>query len=438
MTAACLIALTPPANALANVYTDAVGDSSPADTRGDIRTVGVNYSAAGNILVATQNVTMVSPYSDANWLNGDGFMSWDIDVNGDGVNEYWVGVIGTSSGPSGSVFAQGGTSPLCSASAGFDATIGVTAFFSGSCIGSPASFRIRGGSLYGTANTFDSTPYCCNVIPSDSTPTTTTTQPPPTTTTTTQPDPGLSTAGVHDGYWMATSAGEVYTFGNAGYFGAGGPGIVHVEPSVTGRGYWLLGKNGAVYGKGDAPYFGPANLTVGESAVSLSSTPSGKGYWIFTDKGRVTAYGDAASFGDMANQKLNGPILGSVSTPTGKGYWMVASDGGIFSFGDAAFHGSTGNLKLNKPVMAMAPAANGSGYWLVASDGGIFAFDVPFYGSMGGTPLNKPISGMVPGAGGYMMVSQDGGIFSFGSVSFHGSLGAAPPSSPVVSIALLS
>jgi len=114
----------------------------------------------------------------------------------------------------------------------------------------------------------------------------------------------------------------------------------------------------------------------------------------------------------------------------------VASDGGIFSFGDATFHGSTGNMKLNRPVMAMAPAADGSGYWLVASDGGIFAFDVPFYGSMGATKLNKPISGMVPGRAGYMMVAQDGGIFSFGNVAFHGSLGAKPPSSPVISVAL--
>jgi hypothetical protein len=84
----------------------------------------------------------------------------------------------------------------------------------------------------------------------------------------------------------------------------------------------------------------------------------------------------------------------------------------------------------------MAPAPGG-GYWLVASDGGIFAFDVPFFGSMGAVRLNKPISGMVPGRDGYLMVAEDGGIFSFGDVAFHGSLGANPPASPVVSVALL-
>jgi hypothetical protein len=56
---------------------------------------------------------------------------------------------------------------------------------------------------------------------------------------------------------------------------------------------------------------------------------------------------------------------------------------------------------------------------------------------MGSVPLNKPISGLVPGSDGYLMVAEDGGIFSFGSVAFHGSLGGHPPAAPVVSAALL-
>jgi hypothetical protein len=43
---------------------------------------------------------------------------------------------------------------------------------------------------------------------------------------------------------------------------------------------------------------------------------------------------------------------------------------------------------------------------------------------------------MVPGANGYMMVAEDGGIFSFGDVSFLGSLGATPPSSPIKAVSL--
>jgi hypothetical protein len=140
----------------------------------------------------------------------------------------------------------------------------------------------------------------------------------------------------------------------------------------------------------------------------------------------------------MSAVPLTGHILDSVATPSGRGYWMVGSDGGIFSFGDAKFFGSMGDKRLNKPVMSMVPDPDGAGYWLVASDGGIIAFQAPFYGSMGSTRLNKPVSAMVGGPGGYLMVGQDGGIFSFGTVPFYGSLGANPPASPIVAVAVAS
>jgi hypothetical protein len=116
---------------------------------------------------------------------------------------------------------------------------------------------------------------------------------------------------------------------------------------------------------------------------------------------------------------------------------MVASDGGIFAFGDARFYGSMGNRKLNAPVQSLVPDGDGVGYWLVASDGGIFAFDAPFRGSMGNQKLNKPVTGMVRFGDGYLMVGEDGGIFNFSNLAFAGSLGANPPSRPVVSVAAL-
>jgi hypothetical protein len=43
----------------------------------------------------------------------------------------------------------------------------------------------------------------------------------------------------------------------------------------------------------------------------------------------------------------------------------------------------------------MAPTPDGAGYWLVAADGGVFTFgDATYHGSMGGTRLNAPIVGM--------------------------------------------
>ena len=86
--------------------------------------------------------------------------------------------------------------------------------------------------------------------------------------------------------------------------------------------------------------------------------------------------------------------------------------------------------------MAIMPA--GDGYYLVASDGGIFSYrSAQFYGSMGGKPLNKPIVGMAVTAdgGGYWLVASDGGIFAFGDAQFFGSMGGKPLNKPIVGMA---
>ena len=75
------------------------------------------------------------------------------------------------------------------------------------------------------------------------------------------------------------------------------------------------------------------------------------------------------------------------------------------------------------------------GYWEVASDGGVFSFgSAQFDGSMGGSPLNAPIVGMVaaPQGNGYWEVASDGGVFSFGSAQFDGSMGGSPLEAPIV------
>ncbi|MGA2933071.1 MAG: hypothetical protein ABSE98_13410, partial [Acidimicrobiales bacterium] len=67
------------------------------------------------------------------------------------------------------------------------------------------------------------------------------------------------------------------------------------------------------------------------------------------------------------------------------------------------------------------------GYWLVGSDGGIFSFGTAaFHGSMGGIPLQRPVVGITPTStgNGYWLVASDGGIFSFGDSTFYGSIPA--------------
>jgi hypothetical protein len=75
---------------------------------------------------------------------------------------------------------------------------------------------------------------------------------------------------------------------------------------------------------------------------------------------------------------------------------------------------------------------------LVAADGGVFSFgSAGFYGSMGGKPLNAPIVGMATGVGnaGYWLVGADGGVFTFGNAGFYGSMGGKPLNAPIVGMA---
>jgi hypothetical protein len=252
------------------------------------------------------------------------------------------------------------------------------------------------------------------------------------------PAPGSSG---RSGYWMVGRSGSVYAFGDARWFGnapVGSAAAVDIEPAPGRDGYWVVDETGRVFPFGSAAWRGNAGaLAPGELVTSMSATRSGAGYWLFTTRGRVLPFGDAPFLGDMSRATLNGPVLDSVPSPSGNGYYMVASDGGVFSFGDARFAGSMGGARLNAPVQSLVPDADGFGYWLVASDGGIFAFGAAFHGSMGSSRLNRPVTGMVGSSTGrgYLMVAEDGGIFAFGDVPFRGSLGANPPSVPVVAVA---
>ena len=79
-----------------------------------------------------------------------------------------------------------------------------------------------------------------------------------------------------------------------------------------------------------------------------------------------------------------------------------------------------------------------NGYWLVASDGGVFSYgSAHFYGSMGGKALNAPVVGIAstPDGGGYWLVGSDGGIFTFGDAHYYGSMGGKTLSKPIVGMA---
>ena len=246
------------------------------------------------------------------------------------------------------------------------------------------------------------------------------------------------------------------------------PRAVAIAATPDGGGYWVASSTGGVYPFGDAHSYGSMSGTaLNAPVVGMAATPSGQGYWLVASDGGIFSFGDASFFGSTGGMHLNAPIVGMAATPSGQrllagglrrrhlqlrrrvvprldgrpctstrrwwawrrrprgnGYWLVASDGGIFSYGDAAFHGSTGSIRLNQPMVGMAATPSGDGYWLVAADGGIFSYgDASFEGSTGSIRLNEPIDGMAPGpgGGGYWLVAADGGIFNFGSAAFDGS-----------------
>lgn len=123
----------------------------------------------------------------------------------------------------------------------------------------------------------------------------------------------------------------------------------------------------------------------------VASDQQTSSYWTATTSGQVNGFsanngfGQANLYGDMANLRLNAPIVGMAALPGSQGHWLLGADGGVFSFGLARFYGSTGGMRLNAPVVGIAVTPDGGGYWLVAKDGGVFGYgDAGFYGSMGG------------------------------------------------------
>jgi hypothetical protein len=62
---------------------------------------------------------------------------------------------------------------------------------------------------------------------------------------------------------------------------------------------------------------------------------------------------------------------------------------------------------------------------MVAADGGVFSFGTaPFYGSMGGVHLAAPIVAMAstPSGDGYWLLGADSGVFTFGDAPYLGTM----------------
>jgi SpoIID/LytB domain protein len=235
-------------------------------------------------------------------------------------------------------------------------------------------------------------------------------------------------AGSDAGYWVVSSAGAVYPFGDAPSYGSmaghalNAP-VIGMAPTGDGNGYWLVGGDGGIFSFGDANFYGSTgNLRLWKPVVGMTSTPDSGGYWLVASDGGIFSFGDARFYGSTGGMPLWAPIVAMARTPDGGGYWLVASDGGIFTFGDAHFYGSMGGVKLDAPIVGIVPTSDGKGYWLVASDGGIFTFgDAGFVGSLGGSGVDNITSvSPTPDGGGYLLVSSSGKVYPFGDATYYG------------------
>jgi IPT/TIG domain len=159
-----------------------------------------------------------------------------------------------------------------------------------------------------------------------------------------------------------------------------------------------------------------SGLTSGGTTVTVTGTE-------FDENTAGALFGGAAA---QSSQWLDAQHVAVVTPPHPPGAVSVAVTG-VNGTGPALPGGFT---------FVVPPKRNG--YWMVASDGGIFSFgSATFHGSMGAVKLNQPVVGMasLPDGSGYWMVASDGGIFSFGTATFHGSMGAVRLNKPVVGMA---
>jgi hypothetical protein len=235
--------------------------------------------------------------------------------------------------------------------------------------------------------------------------------------------PGNNAHNSGRGYWMATDASHVYTFGSARYFGdtsrlhLNKP-LIGGEARSDGKGYWLLGLDGGIFTFGKARFFGSTGgMRLNQPINGMERTANNRGYWLVAYDGGIFSFGNARFYGSTGAMRLNQPVLGMERTRSGHGYWLFARDGGVFSFGDARFYGSAGAMHLSSPVVAMQRTPSGHGYWMLTSSGRILAFgDARKHGDIGGCTNYGGATRLLvsPTGKGYWIATADGSVIAFG------------------------
>jgi IPT/TIG domain len=233
---------------------------------------------------------------------------------------------------------------------------------------------------------------------------------------------GVLDGGAGQGPYDCTCNGQTTRFGD--YSGSV---VDPADPSTV----WVASEYSAV-GDGNGNNWGTllSRVTLDAPAASSSSPsggPTGGGTWV-TVNGSHLDQNTAVLFGGVPAQAVrwNGANqVAALSPPHRPGTY------------DVVLRTPTGSVTLPGAFTFALPAVR-RGYWMDASDGGIFSEgSASFHGSMGATRLNQPVVGMAarPQADSYWMVASDGGVFAFPPAPFAGSMGGTPLNQPVVGMA---
>lgn len=205
------------------------------------------------------------------------------------------------------------------------------------------------------------------------------------------------------------------------------------------RGYYLGTTAGNVYNYG-APFYGsPAStrMTPAAPLVGAVVAPTRTGYYLPSEGGNVYNYG-APFYGSLAASGLRppAPVVG-LAAYRGSGYYLATARGNVYNF-HLPWYGSMAAKPLPAPVVGIAVDPATGGYWVVTSTGNVYNFHAPWYGSMATKPLPAPVVGIAaePDGAGYLLVTSKGNVYNFGRAPWYGSPAASVfhVVSPVVGI----
>ncbi len=184
---------------------------------------------------------------------------------------------------------------------------------------------------------------------------------------------GIAADPATGGYWLVTSAGNVFDY-HAPFFGslAG-----HALPApvtgiaATATGYLLTTTTGRVYAF-HTPYYGSATgADLVAPVTGVAADPTSGGYWLTTSAGNVLAF-HAPWYGSPAGRSLSG-VVGIAATRSG--YVVAAASGKAYPFHSPSHPGTSSG----SPAVGVAADPAG-GYWLARAGGGVTGFGAPVYG----------------------------------------------------------